>query len=173
MTFALLTSIERPRIIFAYFCTSEGISSTFAVMRWFGITSFSLSNQNKDIWVNIWPFPGMPCSADHIRRHGESQEAQRKSPTLLRMTSKADIRSLATNKSTLGSDVSYTSRTLPLESNFRPSRVVVVNSDIFPFRWLGVRGEKFFLKGQNLTAESMRVIGQLSAEWHNACQQIR
>ena len=66
-TCAFLTSIDRPANRSLNGWTSAGISSTFAVNRWFGMISRSRSNQKSEISVSSLPLPGMPCAVCDVQ----------------------------------------------------------------------------------------------------------
>lgn len=130
ITSAFFTNIALPSNWSLYFLTSCGIWSTSAVTKWFGKSNFE--NQKHEICVNSFPLSGIPYALQITSIYTDSHiKAIFIGRTLRKITSYADIRSVATKSKWSGEEVVKISRTLPFESKSKPGRSVLMRADIF------------------------------------------
>ena len=79
--FAFRHSIARPRSVSACALAAGGKVSTSMEIMWLGTMSESMRNQNAEIWVSTFPFPGIPSGITTSNAESRSEATRSSFPS--------------------------------------------------------------------------------------------
>ena len=79
--FAFRHSIARPRSVSAWARAAGGNVSTSMEIMWLGTMPESMPNQNAEIWVSTFPFPGIPSGITTSNAESRSEATRSSFPS--------------------------------------------------------------------------------------------